>query len=210
MESTTAATETPAERSEDLSRMAALTDGVIAIAITLLVLDIAVPEIPDALVSEELGSALWELRPEVFAFVLSFTVIAYYWLAHRLVFSHLRTIDVPLMVINLFFLLMIAFMPFAASLLAEYVPDGLAVACYAGIMSLAGFSQLAMVAYPGKTGHFHVDVNPSHVRLVTKKVAVAPIVYLIAIPVAFINGWAALAMLVLIPIGRYVISRRSD
>lgn len=189
--------------------MAALTDGVIAIAITLLVLDIAVPEIPDALVSDELGSALWKLRPQVFGFVLSFLVIGYYWMTHRLVFSNLRTIDVPLMVINLFFLLMIAFMPFAASLLADYLPDGLAVACYAGIMALAGFSQLLMIAYPNKKGHFHVTVEPAHVRLITKKVAVAPVVYLVAVPVAFVNGWAALAMLLLIPLGRYLVERRN-
>ena len=209
MEANASPAETAPNRSEDLSRMEALTDGVIAIAITLLVLDIVVPEIPDALVSEELGSALWELRPQVFGFVLSFVVIGYYWMTHRLVFSNLRTIDVPLMMINLFFLLMIAFMPFVAALLADYVPDGLAVACYAGVMAIAGFSQLLMVVYPSKKGHFHVTVEPSHVRLVSKKIAVAPIVYLIMVPVAFLNGWVALGLLVFIPIGRTVIGRRN-
>lgn len=188
--------------------MAALTDGVIAIAITLLVLDIAVPEIPDALVSNELGDALWELRPQVLAFVLSFVLIAYYWASHRLLFSHLRTIDGPLIAINLFFLLMIAFMPFAAALLAEYAPDSLAVACYAAIMAIAGLAQVAMLAYPSAKGHLHPTVNRSHVSLVIRKITVAPVVYLVAVPVAFINGWAALAMLLLIPAGRYLINRR--
>jgi uncharacterized membrane protein len=209
MEATSPPTEPSPSESEDLSRTSALTDGVIAIAITLLVLDIVVPEIPDALVSEELGSALWELRPQVFGFVLSFVVIGYYWMTHRLVFSNLRTIDIPLMLINLFFLLMIAFMPFAASLLADYVPNGLAVACYAGVMAIAGFSQLLMVVYPSKMGHFHATVEPSHVRLVAKKVAVAPIIYLIMVPVAFLNGWVALGLLVFIPIARTVIGRRN-
>ena len=209
MEANAQPAETGPELSEDLSRTAALTDGVIAIAITLLVLDIAVPEIPDALVGEELGSALWELRPQVFGFILSFVVIGYYWMTHRLIFSNLRTIDVPLMAINLFFLLMIAFMPFAAALFADYVPDSLAVACYAGIMAIAGFSQLLMVVYPGKKGHFHATVEPSHVRLVTKKIAVAPVIYLLMVPVAFVNGWLALGLLVLIPIGRAIISRRN-
>jgi uncharacterized membrane protein len=209
MEANTQPTEPSPSESEDLSRTSALTDGVIAIAITLLVLDIVVPEIPDALVSEELGSALWDLRPQVFGFILSFVVIGYYWMTHRLVFSNLRTIDVPMMMINFFFLLMIAFMPFVASLLADYVPDGLAVACYAGVMAIAGFSQLLMVVYPGKMGHFHVNAEPSHIRLVSKKIAVAPIVYLVMIPVAFLNGWVALGLLVLVPIGRVIISRRN-
>ena len=124
--------------SEDSSRIVALTDGVIAIAITLLVLDIVVPEIPDAMVDEELGDALWDLRPQVFGFVLSFAVIGYYWLGHRMVFSQLRRIDMPLILINLFFLLVIVFIPFAAGLLAEYVPNGLAVACYSAVMASCG------------------------------------------------------------------------
>jgi uncharacterized membrane protein len=209
MEANASPAEPSPNRLEDLSRTTALTDGVIAFAITLLVLDIAVPEIRDALVSDELGSALWELRPQVFGFVLSFVVVGYYWMTQRLVFSNLRTIDVPMMLINLFFLLMIAFMPFVASLLAEYVPDGLAVACYAGVMALAGFSQLLMVVYPGKKGQFQVTVRPSDVRLVTKKIAVAPIIYLVVIPVAFLNGWVALGLLVLIPIARVIMYRRN-
>jgi uncharacterized membrane protein len=203
-----APSDTPSSRSEDMSRMAALTDGVIAIAITLLVLDIAVPEIPDALVGDELGSALWELRPQLFAFLLSFVLIAYYWASHRLLFSHLRTIDGPLIAINLFFLLMIALMPFAAALLAEYAPDGLAVACYAAIMAVAGLAQLAMLAYPKTKGHYQADVNSSHLSLIIRKLAVAPVVYLAAVPVAFISGWAAIAMLVAIPAGRYLVHRQ--
>jgi hypothetical protein len=66
-----------------------------------------------------------------------------------------------------------------------------------------------IVVYPGKMGHFHVTVEPSHVRLVAKKVAVAPIVYLIMIPVAFLNGWVALGLLVFIPIARTVNGRRN-
>jgi uncharacterized membrane protein len=208
MEANTRPAESGPARSKDLSRTTALTDGVIAIAITLLVLNIVVPNIRDALVSKELGSALWDLRPQVFGFILSFVVIGYYWMTHRLVFSYLRTIDVPMMMINFFFLLMIAFMPFVAALLADYVPDGLAVACYAGVMAVAGLSQLLMVVYPGKKEQFRVTVRPSHVRLIANKVAVAPIIYLIMVPVAFLNGWVALGLLVLIPIARVIMSRR--
>ncbi len=195
---------------DDVSRVAALTDGVVAIAITLLVLDIAIPEIPDALVDNELADALWQLRPQVFGFVLSFAVIAYYWLSHRLVFSHLRRIDGPLVIINLIFLLVIAFIPFVAGLLADYVPNGLAVACYSGVMAMAGLTLLAMVAYPKAKGHFHPNVPLAHVSMITRKIAVAPIVYLIAVPVAFLNGWVALATTALIPLLRTAIGKRSS
>lgn len=189
----------------EIDRLAALTDGVVAIAITLLVLDIAVPAIPDPLVGEELGDALVDLRPEVYGFVLSFAVISYYWLSHRLVFSHLQTIDGTLTVINLTFLLVIAFIPFAAGLLADYVPESLAVAVYAGVMTLAGLSLLAMITYPGVHGHFRPDLDPRHARVATRKVAVAPIVFLLTIPIAFLSGWFAMALWLLIPVGRYAI-----
>lgn len=193
----------------EIDRLAALTDGVIAIAITLLVLDVAVPQIPDALVGDELGDALLELRPEIYGFVLSFAVIGYYWLSHRLVFSHLRTIDSTLTAINLVFLLVIAFIPFAAGLLAEYVPDSLAVAVYAGVMTLAGLSLLAMITYPGTHGHFHADVDLRHAAVATKRVAVAPIVFLLTIPIAFVDGWLAMGLWLLIPVLRYAIERQT-
>jgi uncharacterized membrane protein len=161
---------------------------VIAIAITLLVLDIAVPEIPDAMVDEELGSALWGLREEVFGFILSFWVIAYYWLGHRVVFSHLRRIDGTLIIINLVFLLVIAFIPFAAGLFAEYSPNGLAVACYSAVMAVAGLTLVAMIAYPEAQGHFRLDVSTDTVGRITLAIA----------------SWA------LIPITRGAMERRSN
>ncbi|MGB6425895.1 MAG: DUF1211 domain-containing protein [Solirubrobacterales bacterium] len=194
--------------SEDPSRIIALTDGVVAIAITLLVLDIAVPEIPDALVDEELADALWALRPQVFGFVLSFWVVGYFWLGHRVVFSHLRRTDVTLIVINLCFLLMIVFIPFAARLLADYVPNGLAVAVYAGVSGAAGLTLVAMISYPKARGHFELDVSLDHVGVITRRLLVAPIVFIVTIPIAFLSGWLAVALWALIPISRYLMKRR--
>ena len=193
--------------SGDPSRIIALTDGVIAIAITLLVLDVAVPEIPDALVDEQLADALWELRPQVFGFILSFWVIGYYWLGHRVVFAHLQRVDLPLTIINLIFLLVIAFIPFAAGLFATYVPDALAVAVYSGVMAAAGLALVAMLSYPRAKGHFKVDVSLDRVGLITRKLLVAPIVFIAAIPIAFLSGWLAIAVWTLIPVFRGVLER---
>jgi uncharacterized membrane protein len=198
----------PPRESEDSSRIIALTDGVIAIAITLLVLDIAVPEIPDALVDKELGDALWDLRPQFFGFVLSFWVIAYFWLGHRIVFSHLRRIDLTLIVINLFFLLVIVFIPFAAGLLADYVPNDLAVAVYAGVSAAAGLSLVAMISYPKAQGHFKLDVSVDRVGLITRKMLVAPVIFIASMPIAFLSGWLAVGLWALIPIIRYVMEQR--
>lgn len=105
------------------------------------------------------------------------------------------------MIVNLFFLLVIAFIPFAAALLVEYAPNELAVATYAAVLAIAGLTLLAMVIYPKAKGHFHPSVSEDHIRLTTRKMAVAPIVFIATIPIAFLSGWVAIALWVLIPIG---------
>jgi uncharacterized membrane protein len=193
------------DTSADIDRMVGLTDGVIAIAITLLVLDISVPAVSG---DDSLSEAVWELRPEIFGFMLSFAVIAYYWLSHRLVFSHLRTIDLTLMIINLCFLLVIAFNPFATSLLAKHTGDGFAVAVYAGVMALAGIALLVMTLYPKAMGHLRPGVPTARFSRVTRKMAVAPIVFVATIPIALVNGWIAMALWLVPPAIRAVIDRR--
>ena len=112
-------------------------------------------------------------------------------------------------IINLFFLLVIAFIPFAAGLLSDYVPDNLAVAAYSAVMAFAGLTLVVMTVYPKNRGHFHPGLSLERVSLVTKKMAMAPIVFIIAIPVAFLSGWAAIALWALIPAGRWVIGQRA-
>ena len=194
------------EGSGDIDRVVVFTDAVMAIAITLLVLDIAVPTIPDALSENQLRDALWELRPEVLDFALSFAAISYLWLSHRLVFSRLRGIDPTLVVVNLFFLLVIAFIPFCASLLAEYVPNSVAV--YAAVMAIAGATLLLIIVYPKAIGHHHPSVSPERVRLTMRKVAVAPIVFIATISIAFLSGWIAVALRARIPITGGLIALR--
>src|SRR5918997_3460373 len=123
--------------SRELDRIVNFSDGVFAIVITFLVLDIRVPEIPADLVSQELPSRITALGPKFFSYVISFLVIAIYWQAHHRVFRPIRSYDSTLLWLNFLFLMAISFLPFPTSLLGEHGEQQLPVVIYAVNVSVA-------------------------------------------------------------------------
>jgi uncharacterized membrane protein len=118
----------------------AFSDGVFAIAITLLVLDI---HVPDPHVTESLGEALGQQWPSYAAYVVSFLTIGIIWINHQAMFGRLRAIDHGIVVRNLLLLLSVGALPFTTALMAAYLREGegsaLAAAIYGGsflVMSL--------------------------------------------------------------------------
>jgi uncharacterized membrane protein len=131
--------ETPAEAG--LGRLLAFSDGVFAIAITLLVLNLNVEG------GLTLGRALHGFGPKLFAAALSFAVIGRYWLAHHRTFSSIRRLDGRLLVLNLIFLAAIVVMPFTTQLLADYGNEPVSVMAYAGSIGAAGALLTLLLAY---------------------------------------------------------------
>jgi uncharacterized membrane protein len=112
-----------------------LSDGVFAIVLTLLVLNIGVPNIPENLVVTELSAALLSLRPKYLGYFLSFVVIGTFWLIHHSIFRSIGAYDRVLLLLNFLFLMFVAFVPFPTSLLGEYGDHRLPVAIYAGTLA---------------------------------------------------------------------------
>lgn len=110
-----------------LDRLVFFSDAVFAIAITLLVLDIHVPNFPEGVSVAETWDAFLELGPSFFAFALSFLVIGRFWMGHHERFRALRHFHARLMWPNLIYLMAIAFMPFATAFLGQnlghFVPE---------------------------------------------------------------------------------------
>jgi uncharacterized membrane protein len=110
-----------------LDRLVFFSDAVFAIAVTLLVLDIHVPNLPHVVSIEESWRAFADLTPSFFAFALSFLVIGRFWMGHHERFRTLRHFDPRLMWPNLLYLMAIAFMPFATAFLGRnlghFVPE---------------------------------------------------------------------------------------
>ena len=127
------------EGGSGVERLVYFSDAVFAIAITLLALEIRLPEMHDP-TPRELGDALLGLLPQFYGFAISFWIIAVYWLAHHRIFRYIRAYDRRLQVINFLFLMWIVLMPFSASLLGGYGSYQLAEVVYFSHMILTSLS----------------------------------------------------------------------
>lgn len=123
-----------------LERLVFFSDAVIAIVITLLVLEIEVPHLPYGAPSHEWWMALGELWPSFFAFVLSFAVIGRFWLTHHQLFGRVRRYHDKLVRPNFLFLLAVAIMPFATALLANGLGSFVPAVVYDAALMATGFA----------------------------------------------------------------------
>lgn len=161
------------EASDSIDRLNALTDGVIAIALTLLVLAIEIPSIPEGASNPEqtLITGLIALVPQIEAYVLSFVVIGFFWKQHHGIFRGMRGHDHRLLVLNLALLLVVSFLPFLSDLLGEYPDIRLNTLLILAAMSLASLLQWAMWHRARKLSMLihpldHPDVDYVHQRVV--------------------------------------------
>jgi uncharacterized membrane protein len=125
-------------------RVVALADGVFAIVLTILVLEIAVPE---GLSGQSLRQVLEELRPTLVAWVISFLITGMYWVAHRDTFSRVRAVNRDLVWLNLLFLLPVSLIPFAASVLGKYPEEPIALHLYGVVMIAASLMRVFLAWY---------------------------------------------------------------
>lgn len=178
---------------EGIERINALSDGVFTIAITLLVLNIEVPnDIPADRVAQELPGRLAELIPDLLSYVVSFLVIGSYWMAHRSIFQDIRAVDRGLMWLNILFLMFVAFLPFPTALLDEYANDQLPVVLYAGSLAVARLPLTAIWWYATHNRrliHGHLDART--VRWHRMRGLGIPLIFLLSIGVSFISLTAA-------------------
>lgn len=133
-------------RDNGFDRLVNFSDGVIAIAITLLALDIQLPPHPDNLDAAGLYRALLATAPKVWGYAVSFLMVGQFWYAHHHKFRFIRGFDGKLIFINLLFLMAICFVPFACQILSEY-RNATAFIFYSLNMVLASLLSAALWAY---------------------------------------------------------------
>lgn len=176
-------------------RLESFSDGVIAVAATLLVLNIVVPPLTHG---ETLIHALLKQWPQYAAYVLSFTTIGIIWINHHAMISRLREADRTILLLNLVLLMTIAVLPFATSLFATYLKEGhgqkLAAGVYAGsflVMSLA-FSVLNRHILLSKAHLLGDELSQERrLRILTRSISgVLP--YAIATALALVSPYATL------------------
>jgi uncharacterized membrane protein len=183
----------------ETARVEAFSDGVFAIAITLLVLEIQVPE-PDLTGhGSTLLSALFGLWPSYVGYLISFITIGIMWVNHHNMFMLIRGTDRYFLLLSVLFLMCIAFLPFPTALLAEYLsqPKGrqVAVAAYSASFVLIALAYNAVWWYAAHDGRLlEPKADTEAVRTISKRYMIGPIAYAASFVLAFVNAWASLAV----------------
>jgi len=185
-------------------RLEAFSDGVFAIAITLLILEIKVPG-AEELKNEKLGSYLLHQWPKYFAYIFSFGVLGIYWTNHHYLYKLYRRTDHWFNMLNVLFLMTIAFLPFPSAILGEYIHEpeqfGTSVRFYALGIAMPAVVWLASWLYASHNKRL-IDhrLSDDFIRLLTRQFILSNLLYLVAILLSFYYPGASLALIIFLNI----------
>lgn len=168
----------PEARDAGLERILFLSDGVFAIAITLLVIDLRLPDLAAGASAAAFTEALLELGPKVVAYLLSFAVIGLYWLAHWRRYHFIERADGRLALVNLLLLGAVALIPFPTALLGEHGDRPIVIVIYAVTLSLAGLLGTTTWLYAVRAGLASPGLSSTFVRSAALRGLSVPLVML--------------------------------
>jgi uncharacterized membrane protein len=191
-----------------VNRLLTLTDGVVAIALTLLVLQLRVPDPsqlahPDS--ASDLAAQLSKGSASLISYLVSFYTIAQFWMVHRQVFRRLTDQEQGLELVNFVFLFTITVMPFSSDLLGEFVANPLAVDIFALNLMLASLSTQAMIIIARRKGLLIPDAKERSARI---SAAVVPAVMALSIGLSWWSTAAAMYSWILVAAIPAVVERR--
>jgi TMEM175 potassium channel family protein len=175
------ATQRREENEIEFSRIVAFSDGVFAIAITLLVLSL---DVPVHLHGQHLGTVLWDQRQSFFAYAISFAVIGRFWVVHHRFFGEVTGFDGRLLALNIFYLAWIALIPFSSSVLGDHGGETAAVVLYAANLSAAVLVGILMFGDARRAGL--ASHSPRQAQEFRRRSVFIAAVFLASIPVAFV------------------------
>ena len=191
-------------------RMEAFSDGVFAIAITLLVLEIHVPQASNVRPSN-LPGHLRALLPQFLSYALSFVIVGVYWVAHHLMMDALRRADRMLLWLNILFLGCITLIPVSADLLGQFRTSPVAVAVYGANLVLASSSLLLWWGYAVHGRRLLAEgIQARYVHTATVRTVSTVALYLCAAALAWVNTSLSLALYWLGPLLYIVLQTRVD
>ena len=184
-------------------RLSAFSDGVIAIAITLLVLGLEIPsvhEVPERQLIDYLSESMHSL----FGYVTSFVLIGTYWLQHYAMFHYVTRVDRTFVALNGLFLLSVSFVPFPTGLQAAYRQDELAMILYAVTQAVCGLLLLALWIYAaGQHRLVATSTSRQFIRSMSWRISLTPLISVGAVAVSFLSIDLSRLMFLAIPIAYF-------
>ncbi|HLL98956.1 MAG TPA: TMEM175 family protein [Rubrobacteraceae bacterium] len=192
-----------AGRDNGTGRIEAFSDGVFAIAITLLIIEIGVPHLEDEPPGTTLPQALVGLWPSYLGYLISFLQIGVIWANHHNRFRFIERSDHGLLFLNILFLMCVAFIPFPTALLAEYLERSAseretAGVIYAGTLAVTAVFFTLLWLYAAANRLVDRNLDPSLVRAMTRRYLLGTVAYLLVFVLAYVNVAASLILLVIL------------
>jgi TMEM175 potassium channel family protein len=194
----------PIVEAKETGRIEAFSDGVFAIAVTLLVLELKVPQLAEDAANAELWSALLSHWPSYAAYLVSFTTILIVWVNHHRLFNIIQRSDSRFLFLNGLLLLVVTTIPFPTALLAEFLQKpsaSVACAIYSGTFVLLALAFNAFWRYAAYRNRLLTrTVTTEQVAAISRSLLFGPITYFVAFVLAFVNVYASFGLCMLLAI----------
>lgn len=184
-----------------LDRALFFSDGVFAIVITLLALDVHLPHLPVDISDSQLRNAMLDIFPKYLSFGITFAVVGGFWMEHQRRFLFVKKISAQALRLNMYLLLGVALVPYATSVLGEYGDLPSAVILYAGVMTVVSLlSTWLFVIVCRERDSISKDLT-EHVRKgEIQHALIVPVVFALSIPLAYLRPYLAQYSWLLIPV----------
>ncbi len=186
---------------QSVERLAALSDGIFGVAMTLLAIELHIPALIRS--EHELRQALLDLKPELLVYLMSFLTLGIFWVGQQSQLNHLRRSDIRLTWIHLAFLFAVTLMPFSTKLLAEHHSYRTALLEYWGNVLIFGVMLYASWGYATRTGLIKDDISPEVPAAVCRRIIIGQSWYAFGAVLCFFSTY--LSMLVIIAVQLFYI-----
>ncbi len=187
-------------------RVEGLTDGIFAVAMTLLVIELKVPNAHAIHSQHELAQALADLVPQALSWIISFFVLAIFWTSHLRLFHYVRHVDGGMVWRNIFQLAFVSLMPFSAALLGEFGGSAISQVAYNGNMVMLGLMSLWKLRYL-RTHPALASVPMDDATYHAARFRTASLVFIgigaMAVALVLETTFGTMLYLLMLPIGRY-------
>jgi uncharacterized membrane protein len=184
-----------------LERLVFFSDAVFAIAITILVLEIRLPELPANASDGEIGRALVHVVPKIAGFIFSFLVVGAYWEGHHRTFALVERIDRGLVWRNLLLLLTVSFIPFPTALFSEHPSQGLPLRFYAASLAAVGICTILVWRHAtSRGGLLRAGEHGREVRRLRNRTLATPVICALSVLCSLFSLALARALLIAIPV----------
>lgn len=180
------------------NRAEALTDGIFAFAMTLLVLGVEIPEpSPQYVTADAVSAILQDIYPDFTHYLVAFIMLASFWLLHHRCYDRLKNLDMRMLWMNIGTLVFVALIPFSTDLADEFVEVPLAGLIFAVNILIVGTMLFLQWKYAVGSKLLSESITPAQIAMVDRKMMIMPLLSIVAIALAFM-GFPWIVMLYMV------------